>query len=101
MLSTDDLIEIDGWERDHYGDYICEWKRELDEDEIDQEWSAFVLTVQEQEDDEYYASIAVAFPGGGGDLLSADYSETCRTLEEAQAAGVEFVEEVEEEYLNE
>lgn len=101
MLSTDDLIEIDGWDREHYGDNICDWKRELDEDEIDHDWSAFVLTIQQQDENQYYASISVAFPGGGGDLLNSKYSETCRTLEEAQAAGVEFIEEVEEEYLNE
>lgn len=100
MLSESDLNNIDGWKRDFYGDYICEWLYELDENDVDHDWTAFALTVQEQDDDTYQISVAVAFPGGGGDLLSADYSDSSRTIEEAMAIAEEFAEDVVEEYVN-
>lgn len=100
MLTEDELIDIDGWERDHYGDFICEWLYELEEDTVSHDWTAFALVVQEQEEGLYQISISVAFPGGGGDLLSADYSDSCRTVEEAMAIAEEFTEQVEAEYIN-
>lgn len=100
MLTEEELIEIDDWERDHYGDYICEWLYELDEDTVPHDWTAFALVVQQQEDDRYEISVSVAFPGGGGDLLSADYSDSCRTVEEAMAIAEEFAEKIESEYIN-
>lgn len=99
MLSQEDLIEIDGWERDHYGDYICEWVRELDEDEAKDNYEAFILTVQQMEDDQYNVSIGVSFNDGQvGDLLSADYADEVTTMDKAMERGRELVEEVEEDY---
>lgn len=100
MLYEDELISIDGWERDHYGDNICEWVLELDEDDVDRDWDAFVLYVQHQDENEYQTSMVVALDDGVGDLLSAEYSERNRTVEEAMAAARDFVEQVNSEYLN-
>lgn len=100
MLQEDDLIEIDGWERDHFGDYICEWFYELDADEGSKKWDGLAITVQEQGPNEYTVSVAVALDDGVGDLLSADYSDSCRTVEEAMAIVREFVDELNEEHLN-
>lgn len=100
MLHEDDLIEIDGWERDHYGDNICEWVLELEDDEVENDWDAFVLYVQHQDENDYRTSVTVAPEDGTGDLLSADYAESNRTVEEAMAAAREFVDRLNEEYLS-
>lgn len=99
MLDRSDLIEIPGWERDHYGDNICEWKRDLAPDEAKEDYDAFVLCVQE-DGDVFNISIAVTFTESGrvGDLLSADYSDTSRTVEEAMEIGREFTERLQNEY---
>jgi len=100
MLTQDDLIEIENWDRDHYGDYICEWVYELSEDSAKPKWEAFAITVQEQKDSTYQISVAVSSGGGVGDLLSADYSESSRTVEEAMAIAEEFAKSIEVEYIN-
>lgn len=98
MLDRSDLIEIPGWERDHYGDHICEWKRDLEPDEAKEDYDAFVLYVQE-DGDIFNISITVTFTDGRvGDLLSAKYSDTSRTVEEAMEIGREFTERLKSEY---
>lgn len=99
MLEKQNLIRIEGWEQDHFGDNICEWKYDLGKDEVSEDYEAFILTVQEQDSNHYRVTISVSLKGSSiGDLLSADYSEEFENVENAMGGSRIMVNKLEEEY---
>ena len=99
MLQEEDLMTIEGWERDHYGDNICEWARHLADSEAHEDYGLFALVIQQTNEDMYKVRIDVA-PAEGqlGDLLNSQYYDELDNVEEAMERGQEFVRQVEEEY---
>jgi hypothetical protein len=99
MLDRQNLIHIEGWERDHFGDYICEWKYDLSENEVEPNYEAFILTIQEQDTNDFRVTISVSLEGTAvGDLLSADYSESFENIDDAMDGGIKMISKLEDNY---
>ena len=97
MKENDLPQEINGWSKQNYDEDIHYWRKTLDTDEGDENWSDFFLVIQDKPEG-YDVSISVSVFEGVDDLLNAEYSSSPYTIEEALEIGSEYIRRVEEKY---
>lgn len=98
IVNEHNLSNLQSWDDEFDGNHICYWHYKLDREEGHEEYEAFHLVIQE-ENDKYTIEIDVTPYQGVGDLLNAqEYFDTTDNLEDAVIIGNQFIDKLEDNY---